>query len=47
MGVFILVVIFVLVKVVGMIMLLCVDEDIEIIGLDLIVYGECVYDVSL
>ncbi|MEJ5217257.1 ammonium transporter [Cognatishimia sp. D5M38] len=45
-GVFTLVVTFVLVKVVGMITPLRVDEDTETTGLDLTVHGERAYDVS-
>ena len=45
-GVFTLVVTFVLVKIVGMITPLRVDEDTETTGLDLTVHGERAYDVS-
>ena len=45
-GVFTLVVTFVLVKLVGMITPLRVDEDTETTGLDLTVHGERAYDVS-
>ena len=45
-GVFTLVVTFVLVKVVGMITPLRVDEETETTGLDLTVHGERAYDVS-
>ena len=45
-GVFTLVVTFVLVKVVGMITPLRVDEDTETTGLDLTVHGERAYDIS-
>lgn len=45
-GVFTLVVTFVLVKIVGMITPLRVDEDTETTGLDLTVHGERAYDIS-